>query len=1719
MTTNYRSLKTAVDYEYGYMMKQGIGEEKYWRTKLGPNNTSLNNPPSISSHVENGNAKLVEAKNVCDRNDHKGEQSEDELTAAQRSETNGEIFFKKKNNYYKYNILGNSTREDNTITPLNGKKRHWLDGRNEKSQHSEQNLKRKKINEIINKYKKNMTLLHGRTSSEHSVNCDEVNSKEDECNSHFDGTYNLRGANQVDCIDADQATNLQEEGNPRDGTKSQVYDKHNGENEQWDRLRSLQKGHKEMTESSTQDIAASRKGEGSVKWEKGSISKKNSEPTKIGEHGERNYMTRYPLLLEQRKKEYYYGSSEKLITLKNYGISLGYKDRDGQGGDKSNSKLSSLLSERKKEEMEGAERPIKLHATNRADNLLPSFNLPKVYYSSEGDKKHSALDTHVGFSCKGRDFQKGKSTGDTSRGGTHLLDDDTVSNSYHELVGTEKCNSLNVDKSAAIQANLIKGATEGTSTGTFSHFNKLFNQTSFTDHEKRIREKFEQIKQMEKTIDFEEGVSDENGKGEDQQNGGSKESHHVDETLGKAGNATGRTESGEGKTNGENNYSEKFSPLMDKEASGGTTNKERTSKRETKLSYTFEVGETKPQGKEEEHRPDEGNNSYLHQDDTNEYSHGEKNLCNFKGGEKYDTVVKASHPDEQHTHVDDKPSPWTVENNDMNLSLYDKIKYSVLSKGEKDSQWKKGEEVDIHHVKPISDYSKNGLRIEQNKKWDDLREKYLDLKRRHGLDSNGEHKKGEEGRYALGKEKEKGSWVSSQDKDKLCNLWVGGKTSMGESLPSTNGVVPPLVESTSHLDQSLRKKVEQRSEKRTEAEKDKVKITNSHMNTLSNDKTAEYRRNGLPTRSEGAGNSIGHRKRNWADEVGRCTEKHSNQALAERLKSGKDKNFVSGDLRNIYSRSPAHQRSRGKSGEVDKGWKFSPTKVNKMGKTQFEAFTTTEGKKNNSSHIGVANAKVTIHDKDKGGTYQNEDNILKKYHHFLRKSPSPRSPYIRANKVNGYQNQVLHESEELRGKGRSNQPVNNSLRRDNNHSGEIAQVRDLAKKKPPMRKGMSGEEYVGRIGKLNPQKKDKINVGVKTKAKNPLFYSTNSQTDMHKKNIVETISNDLHVSNIHSLEEIKKKYENVIKRVKENLSSDNNYSKMQGEGKRTNSNERIKENLDMIKEHFNKEKMKIDEENRMRHEINMRRKMYELKIRKDFEEKIRIRREMNERKVMEEGPSGQKENVRVVHNPPQEDIHAEEAENGALEGRHGGGAKGNEVQYGKAAQRETQRDAIKPGKSKQKKNIFEDYSSDGSYYKYMYRNLYEETWNNKTKSHYHDVGDNLYLEDCSDHFFLNAKTHPSVADTLSNSFDNELISLSKIKFDDFDYNYLNEINRSVLKKKETPLRSLGAIQSHRSPYSRVSSHGGDEMGRNPNLLKPKVILTDSEGSPRRKCAQGNTQTNGGGHNESIFSDSSLIKKRERRGGRKAPECLRIPANSSAYKQNDSENILNKLLLIKRQNRARAGEPREEVESYEEVEANEEIEPAGETEVDEEPLMEEENKTDVDEVTLQNDSPEEENVHLAKKKQTRNKPSCSNGKNTRGSNRVLQKNISPEEEHSTGIKESNLRETDVGKKKKKKERKVNEWRDKNNQKNHSNRLEKDQQNKMPNESSGSDESEDDENHLKRSLSSSDNGIPKINILNNRENYIPLDVALNFVIDNEKLKKTNVQKEHKGSQKKK
>ncbi|ANQ06779.1 Uncharacterized protein PCOAH_00010490 [Plasmodium coatneyi] len=1724
MTTNYRSLKTAVDYEYGYMMKQGIGEEKSWRakkdhpfddhakrTKLGQSNTSLNNPHSKFFHFESGSAKLVEAKNGYDKNDRKGEQSENDLTATQGTATNGEIFFKKKNKSYKDDTLGKSTMEDNTVTPSNGKKRHWIDGRNEKSQHSEQNLKRKKINEIINKYRKNMTILHGRTSSEDSVNCDGVNSKEDGCISHFGGTYNLRGSNHNHCVDADEATHLQGGENPRDGKKSQVCDKHNDESHQWDTLRSLQRGHKEMKESSTEDIAARPEGEGSVKWLKENISKKNSEPTKSGENGERSYMSRYPLLLEQRKKEYYYGSSENLINLKNYGISLGYKDGHGHGGAKSNSKLSSLLSERKKEVMEEEEPPIKLHAPNGADNLLSSVNLPKVYYSSEGEKQYSALDTHEGLSYGGRDLQKGKDSGDTIRGNTRLCDDDSTSNIYHAPIGEEKSNSLNFDKSAGIQGNLIKGATEVISTGKFSHFNKLFNQAAFTDDEKRIRERFEQVKQMEKTINFEEGVSSQKGKGEDKQNEGRKEAHHVGEPLGEAGNAAGRSEGGEGslkgwkeateeKTNVENKFGEykigeENSPLGGKEASGGTANKELTSKRETKLRYTFEVGETKLQGKKEEHEPDERKNSYLHQDDTNEYPREEKSISNFKDQGKYETV-KANRPSEQHIHDRDKTSPWTGENKDRNLSLYDKIKYSVLSKGEKDPQLEKGEKVDNCHVEPISDYSRNGLSIEQSKKWDDLREKYLDLKRKHAIGSNG----GKD-LYALGKEKEKGARMSSQERDKLCNLWVEGKTNMGENLPSRNGVVP-------HLDQSLRKKAEQRSQKRAESEKAKGMTTNSRIHALSNDRTAGYRSNGLPTRSEGTENSIGNRSRNWEKEERACTEEPSHQAIIERLKSGKDKNLLSGDLRNKYVRSPSRQTNRGKSGEVEKGWKFSSTKVQKRGETQFEVFTTTGGKKKekeNSSHISMVNTNDTTHEQDKGGTHPSEDHILKKYRHFLGKSPPRRSPYVGANKVNGYPKELLHKSVVLKGKGKSNQPVN-SLRGENNRSGEFALPTDLAKKKPPMWKGMLGDEFMQRMSKLNPQKKEKVNLGVKSKAKNPLFHSTNSQTDMHKKNIVENIPNDLHVSNIDSLEEIKKKYENVIKRVKENLSTDKNYSKLRPEGKRTNSNERIKENLDMIKEHFNKEKMKIDEENRMRHEINVKRKLYELKIRKDFEEKIRIRREMNERKVMEEGSNRQADNVNMGENHHKEDIHVDEAENGAREGRHGDAAKAKE------AQQDKQKDETKPGKVEQKKNIFEDYSSDGSYYKYMYRNLYEETWNNKMKSHYHDVGDNFYLQDCSDHFFLNAKAHPSVADSLSNSFDNELISLSRIKFDDFDYNYLNEVNRSVLEKKETPHHSPGPSDEE------------EEMGRNPNLLKPKVILTDSEGSPRRKCAQGNTQTNGGGKNGSSFSDSSLIKRRVNCGGRKSPDCSRVLPNSSAYKQNDSENILNKLLLIKRQNRARAGEPREEVEpdDADDVgEADEEEEPDGETEAegaiesDGETEVDEENKTSVDEVTLQNDLPEEENAHLAKKKQTRNKASCTNGNNMGGGNPTMQKNSSPGEEHSTEIKKSNLRETDV-----EKERKVNEWGDKNRHNNrHSNSLEKDQQNKLPNKSSGSDESENDENHLKRSLSSSDNGIPKINILNNRENYIPLDVALNFVIDNEKLKKTNVQKEHKGSQKKK
>ncbi|KNC37712.1 ring-infested erythrocyte surface antigen [Plasmodium falciparum RAJ116] len=472
----------------------------------------------------------------------------------------------------------------------------------------------------------------------------------------------------------------------------------------------------------------------------------------------------------------------------------------------------------------------------------------------------------------------------------------------------------------------------------------------------------------------------------------------------------------------------------------------------------------------------------------------------------------------------------------------------------------------------------------------------------------------------------------------------------------------------------------------------------------------------------------------------------------------------------------------------------------------------------------------------------------------------------------------------------------------------------------------------------------------------------------------------------------------------------------------------------------------------------------------------------------------------------------------------------------------------------------------------MYRNLYEETCNNKMKNHFYDISDNLYLQECSDNFFHNNKiSSSSIYKSPSHSFDNELISLSKIKFDDFDYNYLNELHKSVSKTKERK----------RSNYSDFSED--QKKLKNCNLVKPRVILTNSEKSYEQKCGEHSKrgeemngeyekgdiykkndiyknsdmcEDNNVHQKNDIYEDNNIHQKNdinerddshkkgdiyERNGFHEKNAVLKrniLNKNNNTgnlhnknvgnsqkgknrsldyhrrsniqnfyeYKMNNNvdDNILNKLLTIKYENKIRNDSlsiKEDNIHNTKEGSVHEEM-------CEEEEDFEEKYSEDID--------IEDENisVKLNHNDSEYNKNNCKGvkliqNKSDFNNENMDELNVSPT--HTEIDKEEKQNVLLISTKEKSRIIKVNEKVDISPIK----QIIQEEKNE-PNDNINMDINDDEDNEgkskLKTSISSSENGIPKINILKNNENYIPLDIALNFVMDNEKLKK-NLQKEEK------
>lgn len=659
------------------------------------------------------------------------------------------------------------------------------------------------------------------------------------------------------------------------------------------------------------------------------------------------------------------------------------------------------------------------------------------------------------------------------------------------------------------------------------------------------------------------------------------------------------------------------------------------------------------------------------------------------------------------------------------------------------------------------------------------------------------------------------------------------------------------------------------------------------------------------------------------------------------------------------------------------------------------------------------------------------------------------------------------------------------------------------------------------------------------KLNNTLNKSINFEWNRNKKvDTLKDASENIFTPSNDPIEQIKKKYKDIINRVNHNISKEKKDMNMSTEingpnlkGKSAEEieneyNEKIKARLNVIENYFNKEKidierLKIAEENKIKDELNLKRKMYELKIRENFKEKIRLRKEMNEKNRSDENVKNDENSDNSKDKP--------------------------EYKMAKEQWNRNRRDSnFGRSKNKNKKNRFDEYSSDGSYYKYMYRNLYEETYNNRIGNYYHDINDNLYLQECSDNFFQNPKRNSIVSKSLSNSFDNDLINISVIKFDDFDYNYLNNRNASTWKKRE-------------SHYSNTDDNS--TKIKKLNLEKPKVVATDSEGS----CIYNNSHANEiklikkentfekkkydarnsyskYGDKQSNLSDSSIIKMKKKTSQNQ--EIYILNRKKLSYQNNKYEdhvnNVNNKLLKNREkymtrstsisakddisQENNKSDNDDKNVEQYkgaiksQERDCIYETGYASETYEKEENIHENEMDEEYDENKLEDNYSKDNEEYIEKNVYENNRSRIEYHNNINQNIISFEKNYETEpvmnEYDIEEVQGNNIKE--VGKesitstfekyakiKHKSESEEIDEQRKENDQ------LYDDEIGKIKNEDQNS----------KSSIRSSDTGIPKINILQNKENYIPLDEALNFVIDNEKLKKTKAQKENKGKPKNK
>ncbi|KEG00905.1 hypothetical protein YYE_04351 [Plasmodium vinckei vinckei] len=729
------------------------------------------------------------------------------------------------------------------------------------------------------------------------------------------------------------------------------------------------------------------------------------------------------------------------------------------------------------------------------------------------------------------------------------------------------------------------------------------------------------------------------------------------------------------------------------------------------------------------------------------------------------------------------------------------------------------------------------------------------------------------------------------------------------------------------------------------------------------------------------------------------------------------------------------------------------------------------------------------------------------------------------------------------------------------------------------------------------------------KLNNTLNKSINFESHRNKK--VDTLKKapeDIFTPSNDPIEQIKKKYKDVINRVNHNINKEkkdiNTSVEVNGLNLKVKSaeeieneyNERIKARLDAIENYFNKDKidaerLKIAEENKIKEELNLKRKMYELKIRENFKEKIRLRKEMNEKNRSDENVKNDKNSGNNEDKPegkiPKDQVHRNRRDSN----------------FGRS-------------KKKKKNNKFDDYSSDGSYYKYMYRNLYEETYNNRLENHYHDINDNLYLQECSDNFFHNPKRNSVVSKSLSNSFDKDSINISVIKFDDFDYNYLNNRKVSTWKKRE-------------SRYSNIDDNSTNI--KNLNLEKPKVVPTDSEESlighnnyaNEVKLAKEGNKFEKKKHNaensyskygdkQSNLSDSSIIKMKKKTSQNQEkyiPNRKKLSYQNNKYEEHD-DNVINKLLrnsknhmmrntsilirddisqennknyndnknvkqykdAIEIQERDCIDETGYESETYEKEESIHENEINEEYEK-EENIHENEMDESYEENRLEDSYSKHNEEYIGKNEYENNRSRIEYYNNINPNIISFEKNYEPkpvmneydiEEDQSNNIKEDekesvistieNYEEIECKDESKEINEEIKEddqlYDDEIDEKQneddqvyddeigeeikeddqvYDDEIEDDQvyDDEIGEEIKEDDQLYDDEiddkqnedQDSKSSIKSSDTGMPKINILQNKENYIPLDEALNFVIDNEKLKKTKAQKENKGNPKNK